>query len=131
MHISIFFAGFLSLVLPALSAAIADPQQPPFPVDVHTRQQAPTTGDQHPLCGAFAWWNNGHWQEEQLWEIRDCTKFYVNVGRVNMEEWGKCLICFFFPSNDCSGHNTLTMTPNHGWVDTKGDVWSYKCSLKE
>ncbi|KAL5446966.1 hypothetical protein PMIN06_007590 [Paraphaeosphaeria minitans] len=98
MRVSIFLAGLMSLVLPVLGAAVANPQPPPpFPVHLDSREQSPSTGDQHPLCGAFAWWNNGHWQEEQLWEIRDCTKFYVKVGRVNMEEWGKCLICYFFP----------------------------------
>ncbi|KAF2438177.1 hypothetical protein P171DRAFT_491464 [Karstenula rhodostoma CBS 690.94] len=123
MRVSIFLAALMSLVLSVLSAAVALPQGklPAAGLDV--------TSD-HPLCGEFAWWNNGKWQEEQLWEIRDCTKFYHNAGRVNMEGWGKCEICYFYPSNDCSGRNTLTMTPNHGWVDTKGDVWSYKCSLK-
>lgn len=92
MRVSIFLGALLSLVLSVFGAAIADPQRGPVPF-----ADLDTVSDGHPLCGAFAWWNSNKWQEEELWEIRDCTKFYHNVGRVNMAGWGKCEICFFFP----------------------------------
>jgi hypothetical protein len=91
MRVSIFLAALMSLVLSVLSAAIADP---PIPVGGNLN----TTTDDYPLCGGFAWWNNNKWQEEKLWETgKVCVKLYHNAGRVNVADWGKCELCFFYP----------------------------------
>jgi hypothetical protein len=91
MHVSIFLAALMSPVLSALGAAMANPQRP-GPANLNT------TSDAHPLCGGFAWWNNNKWQEEQLWETGSvCVKLYHNAGRVNVADWGKCELCFFYP----------------------------------
>ena len=74
-------------VLSVLGAAVPNTQ---------LQARAPTPDDQHPLCGSFAWWDKDHWHEDQLWEADDCTKFYHNAGRVNMQDTGKCLVCWFY-----------------------------------
>ncbi|KAJ4349523.1 uncharacterized protein N0V89_008139 [Didymosphaeria variabile] len=137
MRFAIFLAAMMSVLLSVLGAAVPEPQRKPDSASRDERglSTAPisarqNTTDEHPLCGAFAWWNNGKWQEEKLWETRTCLYMWHNVGKVDVEDWGKCELCFFFPSKDCTGRNTLTIDANHGWTDTRGDVWSYYCFLK-
>lgn len=90
MRLPIFLAALMGLALSVFSAA------DPSPELGHLTTRDNITDD-HPLCGGFAWWNNGRYQEEKLWETRTCLYTWHNVGRVNVADWSKCELCFFFP----------------------------------